>query len=92
MARGEGGAVTPGGQATEMGMDARRGFGMLIVRAWLHDRSLVARVSRTPEVEAVAPVTVVVTGPRQLYREVTRWLRELGVEGMEVQDPDEAEP
>jgi hypothetical protein len=70
-------------------MDARKGFGMLIVRAWLHDQSLVARVTRTPEVDTVAPVTVVVTGPRQLYREVMTWLRELGVGEMEDPDPDD---
>jgi hypothetical protein len=73
--------VTPEGQAT--GMEEHEGLGVLVVRAWLHDQSLVARVTRTPEVDAVAPVTLVVTDPRQLHREVTRWLRELGVE-----DPD----
>lgn len=69
-----------------MGMEERKGFGMLVVRAWLHDKSLVARVTRTPEMDAVVPVTVVVTSPRQLHREVTMWLRELGVE-----DPDDGD-
>lgn len=56
-------------------------LGVLVVRAWLHDRSLVARVIRTPDVETVDPITVVVAGPRQLHREVARWLHELGVSG-----------
>jgi hypothetical protein len=71
--------VTP--TSDDAGMEHNKPLGVLLVRAWLHDQSLVARVIRTPDVETVDPVTVVVAGPRQLHREVARWLHELGVSG-----------
>jgi hypothetical protein len=64
-------------------MEDSKPLGVLLVRAWLHDQSLVARVISTPDVETVAPETVVVAAPRQLQREVARWLQELGVNGSE---------
>ena len=54
-------------------------IGTMQVRAWLHDRSLAARVTHTPDVAEVTPVTVVITKPSQLYGEVARWPHELGV-------------
>ena len=69
-------------------MKERKGFGMLVVRAWLHDQLLVARVTRISEVDDVAPISVVVTGSRQVQLEVATWLRELGVEATQDQDPD----
>jgi hypothetical protein len=65
------------------GMENSKILGGLLVRAWLHDQALVARVTSTPDVDTVAPVTVVVATPRQLHREVARWLHELGVSGSE---------
>jgi hypothetical protein len=62
-----------------MRLGSRDNIGMLLVRAWLHDRSLVARVVRTPDVAGVPTTTVVVTTRHQLYEEVARWLNELGV-------------
>ena len=50
----------------------------LQVRAWLHDGSLVARVTRTADLAATIPVTVVVTSRHALHDEVDRWLHEMG--------------
>jgi hypothetical protein len=60
-------------------MANRQIVGAFLVRAWLHDHSLVARVTRTPDLDTVLPVTIVVATPRELHREVVRWLHELGV-------------
>jgi hypothetical protein len=70
----------------DAGMETSKTVGVLLVRAWLHDRSLVARVTRTSDIDTAAPVTIVVSTPRQLHREVARWLHELGVSTSE--DPD----
>jgi len=64
-------------------MENSKPLGVLLVRAWLHDQSLVARVIRTPNIETVDPITVVVAGSRQLHREVARWVHELGISGSE---------
>jgi hypothetical protein len=73
--------VTP--SSDDAGMENSKPLGVLHVRAWLHDQSLVARVIRTPDVETVDPITVVVASPRQLHHEVARWLHDLGVNGSE---------
>jgi hypothetical protein len=70
-------------------MENSKTIGVLLVRAWLHDQSLVARVTSTPDVVTVAPVTVVVATPRQLHREVARWLHELGVSGTEDSESED---
>lgn len=62
------------------GMDNNQTVGLLVVRAWLHDETIVARVTCTPDVNTVPPVTIVITTPRQLHREVTRWLHQLGID------------
>jgi hypothetical protein len=80
--------VTPDGD--DCGMENSKMVGALLVRAWLHDQALVARVTRTPDIDSVPPITVVVATPRQLHREVARWLHELGVSGSE--DPESEAP
>jgi hypothetical protein len=54
-------------------------LGAFIIRAWVHDRSLVARVVCTPDVAAVAPISVVVVTPNQLRSELDRWLEGFGL-------------
>jgi hypothetical protein len=46
----------------DAGVENRKIVGVLLVRAWLHDRSLVARVTRTSDIDAVASVTGQQTG------------------------------
>jgi hypothetical protein len=60
-------------------MDNNQTVGLLIVRAWLHDETIVARVTYTPNVNTVPPVTIVVTTPHQIHREVMRWLHRLSI-------------
>jgi hypothetical protein len=63
--------------------------GTLLVRAWLHDRGFVARVTRTPDIAALAPVSIVVATRRALHQEVDRWLNEMGhVNDEELNDSD----
>jgi hypothetical protein len=76
--------VTPRGD--DGGMENRQTVGAFLVRAWLHDHSLVARVTRTPDLDTIPPITIVVATPRQLHREVVRWLHELGVS--DCDDPE----
>jgi hypothetical protein len=77
---------------TRSGQDADPGerTGAFLVRAWLHDRALVARVIRTPDLAAVTPATVMIANPHQLYRELAVWLLELGVAGSEPEPQDES--
>ena len=70
--------MTPDDDDTAMKIER---VGVLLVRAWLHDQTLVARVTRVPDSDAVIPVTVVLATPQQLHREIARWLDELGVSG-----------
>jgi hypothetical protein len=63
----------------EMGTDHPTTIGMFLVRAWLHDQSLVARVIRTPDLASVPAVTVVVASRHRLHNELASWLQELGV-------------
>jgi hypothetical protein len=58
--------------------EASEVVGTLLVRAWVHDHRLVARVTTTPDIADVAPVSMVVGSRRALNREVDQWLREMG--------------
>jgi len=51
--------------------------GWLLIRAWHHDGVLMARVTRTPDVAAMAPRSVVVATRDALHREVEQWLDDL---------------
>ena len=51
--------------------------GILLVRTWLHDGTLVSRVTRTPDIGSVDPETVVLAGHDRLRREFESWLREV---------------
>ena len=60
--------------------------GALLVRAWLQEHALVARLSMTPDVETVPPETIVVTTLRDVQSCVVSWLEEMGYVG---DTPDE---
>lgn len=55
--------------------------GMLVVRAWFHEGSPVMRVTTTPDVVAVEPVSLVVSTREALHQEIDRWLHELEQRG-----------
>jgi hypothetical protein len=62
--------------------------GVLLARVWFQGRTLVARVTTTPDVEAQEPVSVVVATRRALHQEIDRWLHEMGYRGNEESGDD----
>lgn len=50
--------------------------GVLIVRVWFHEGSPVMRLTTTPDVVAVEPVSLVVGSREALHQEIDRWLHE----------------
>jgi len=71
------------------GLEDEETVGMFVARAWLHDQSLIARVIRTPDLAGAASVTVVVSTPYQLHKELARWLHELGVNASEKPESED---
>jgi hypothetical protein len=70
----------------DLGTDSNEPLGVFIVRAWLHDRSLIARVVHSTDIMGLGSVTVVLVTPEQLRRELTQWLEELGVDPQSEDD------
>lgn len=48
--------------------------GVFLIRAWIHDGTLVARVTSTPDVGSVEPKILVLASGDQLRREFDDWL------------------
>jgi hypothetical protein len=55
--------------------------GMFIVRGWFHEGSPVMRLTTTPDVVAVEPVSLVVGTREALHEEIDRWLDEVEQRG-----------
>jgi hypothetical protein len=55
--------------------------GVLVVRVWFHEGSPVMRLTTTPDVVAVAPVSLVVGTREALHQEIDRWLHEMEPRG-----------
>jgi hypothetical protein len=51
--------------------------GLLIVRGWFHEGSPVMRLTTTPDVITVEPVSLVVATREALHQEIDRWLHEM---------------
>ena len=61
--------------------EAGNPVGMFIVRGWFHEGSPVMRLTTTPDVVAVEPVSLVVSTREALHQEIDRWLHELEQRG-----------
>jgi hypothetical protein len=55
--------------------------GVLVVRVWFHEGSPVMRLTTTPDVVAVAPVSLVVGTREALHQAIDRWLHEMEQRG-----------
>ena len=55
--------------------------GVLVVRVWFHEGSPVMRLTTTPDVVAVEPVSLVVGTREALHQEIDRWLHEMEQRG-----------
>jgi hypothetical protein len=55
--------------------------GVLVVRVWFHEGSPVMRLTTTPDVVAVEPVSLVVGTREALHQEIDRWLHEMAPRG-----------
>ena len=55
--------------------------GVLVVRVWFHEGSPVMRLTTTPDVAAVEPVSLVVGTREALHQEIDRWLHEMAPHG-----------
>lgn len=55
--------------------------GVLVVRVWFHEGSPVMRLTATPDVVAVASVSLVVGTREALHQEIDRWLHEVEQRG-----------
>jgi len=53
-------------------------LGTLLVRAWIHERTLLARIIRTPDVASVPAAWTVVASRRALHQEIDMWLSHMG--------------
>jgi hypothetical protein len=51
--------------------------GVFVARVWFHDGSPVMRLTSTPDVVAVEPVSLVVATRPALHQEIDRWLHEM---------------
>jgi hypothetical protein len=72
--------VTPprhNGEVSEEGASV----GVLVVRVWFHEGSPVMRLTTTPDVVAVEPVSLVVGTREALHQEIDRWLHEMAPRG-----------
>ena len=49
--------------------------GVLVIRVWFHEGSPVMRLTTTPDVITVEPVSLVVGTREALHEEIDRWLR-----------------
>jgi hypothetical protein len=58
--------------------------GMLVVRGWFHEGSPLMRLTATPDVVAVEPVSLVVGTREALHQEIDRWLHEMEQRAAEV--------
>jgi hypothetical protein len=70
--------------------DDRARVGVLLARVWFHGRTLVARVTTTPDVEAHESVSIVVATRGALHKEIDRWLHEMGYTDEEEVDDGRA--
>jgi hypothetical protein len=52
-------------------------LGVFVVRGWLHEGSPMMRLTLTPDVVSVKPVSLVVGTREALHREIDRWLQEM---------------
>jgi hypothetical protein len=55
---------------------SRQPTGVLVIRVWLEQTELRARVSRSLDIETGERVVSVVTGPKEIQATVARWLRQ----------------
>jgi hypothetical protein len=79
--------VTPPADNAAMEEDGVERVGSLTARVWFQHRSIVVRVTSTPDLAGMAPVSTVVATRRALHREIDRWLRDMGyVEQDELDD------
>lgn len=55
--------------------------GVLVIRVWFHEGSPVMRLTTTPDVVAVAAVSLVVGTREALHQEIDRWLHAMEQRG-----------
>jgi hypothetical protein len=55
--------------------------GVLVVRVWFHEGSPVMRLTTTPDVVTVEPVSLVVGTREALHQEIDRWLHAMEQRG-----------